>query len=155
MDTIDLGGTNGLLIRGAQADGNWYFAWDKNGDGTHNDLGTYSTMKALNGQTINGVSMTLPQLGMTPFSTGSMPGTAVSGGGANPTYDGLMAIWDAYNGSGTGTGVPGVPTGWNNFTYWSATPAPSGYANVNLGGGYVNDFKDSASYLSYAAYQVL
>ena len=112
-------------------------------------------MKALNGQTINGVSMTLPQLGMTPFSTGSMPGTAVSGGGANPTYDGLMAIWDAYNGSGTGTGVPGEPTGWNNFTYWSATPSPSGYANVNLGGGYVNDYKDSALYLSYAAYQVL
>ncbi|MBK6739427.1 MAG: hypothetical protein IPG64_17020 [Haliea sp.] len=25
VDTIDLGGTNGLLIRGAQADGNWYF----------------------------------------------------------------------------------------------------------------------------------
>jgi hypothetical protein len=142
-----------LLIRGAQADGNWYFAWDKNGDGTHNDYGTYSTMTALNGQTINGVSMTLPEFGMAAYSAGYKPGTAVTGGGVNSTYDGLLAIWDAYNGSGTATGVAGVPTGWSANNYWSATPSPSGHAAVGLFNGYVNDFSDSVG--NFAAYQVL
>jgi hypothetical protein len=143
-----------LLIRGAQADGNWYFVWDKNGDGRHTDSGTYSEMSALNGQTINGVSMTLPQFGMAAFSYGYKPGTAVTGGGVNPTYDGLLAIWDAYNGSGTAIGVDGVPTGWNSgIRYWSATPSPSGHASVRLNNGYVDDYSDSSS--NYAAYQVL
>ena len=154
VDTIDLGGTNGLLIRGAQADGNWYFVLDRNGDGTHNDAGDHPTMTALNGQTINGVSMTLPVFGMAAFSAGYKPGTAVTGGGVNPTYDGLLAIWDAYNGSGTATGVKGVPTGWlSTPDYWSATPSPSGHASVLLGAGYVFDTSDS--YSGYAVYQVL
>ncbi len=153
VDTIDLGGTNGLLIRGAQADGNWYFAWDRNGDGTHNDSGGYSTMTALNGQTINGVSMTLPEFGMAAFSTGLKPSTAVSGGGDNPTYDGLLAIWDAYNGSEVGaTGVAGVPTGWSRYC-WSATPSPSGHARVDLYVGSVYNYSNTS--FSLAAYQVL
>ena len=156
VDTIDLGGTNGLLIRGAQADGNWYFVWDRNGDGTHNDAGDYSTMTALNGQTINDVSMTLPVFGMAAFSVGYKPGTAVTGGGVNPTYDGLLAIWDAYNGTGTATGVAGVPTGWGNgAVYWSATSSPSGHAHVHLNNGTVHDYSDSSDSSSYAAYQVL
>jgi hypothetical protein len=154
VDTIDLGGTNGLLIRGAQADGNWYFAWDKNGNGAHDDAGSFSTMSALNGQTLGGVSLTLPEFGMAAYSgDGYMPGTDVSGGGVNPTYDGLLAIWDAYNGSGTATGVAGVPTGWNGNIYWSATPSPSGHASVRLYDGYVSDRSDSINF--YAAYQVL
>ena len=154
VDTIDLGGTNGLLIRGAQADGNWYFVWDRDGDGMHNDRGTYSTMSALNGQTINGVSLTLPEFGMAAFSVGYKPGTAVTGGGVNPTYDGLLAIWDAYNGSGTGTyQTADLPTDWSTSFYWSATPSPSGHANVNLNNGNVNDNSDSNN--NNAAYQVL
>ena len=98
--------------------------------------------------------MTLPVFGMAAFSAGFKPGTAVTGGGVNPTYDGLLAIWDAYNGSGTATTVDGVPTGWHTPAYyWSATPSPSGHAAVDLSSGYVGDGSDSGS--SYAAYQVL
>ena len=153
VDTIDLGGTDGLLIRGAQADGNWYFAWDGNGNGIHNDFGNWGSMSALNGQNYNGVTTTLPEFGMAALSEGFKPGTAVSGGGDNPTYDGMLAIWDAYNGSGTATGVAGVPTGWSGNYYWSATPSPSGHARVYLFNGYVVDASDS--YNGNAAYQVL
>ena len=131
--------------------------WDKNADGIHGggDYGTWSTLSVLDGQTLGGVSLTLPEFGMAAFSAGYKPGTAVTGGGVNPTYDGLLAIWDAYNGSGTATGVAGVPTGWYYGYYWSATPSPSGHALVYLNSGRVNDGSDSSSFSFSAAYQVL
>jgi len=67
-------------------------------------------------------------------------GTAVSNGrDDNPTYDDLLAIWDAHNGSGTGTGVAGVPSGWLAWDYWSATPGPIYQVRVKLGNGQLYD----------------
>jgi hypothetical protein len=47
----------------------------------------------------------------------------------------------------------GVPAGWNNNYYWSATPSASGHANVNLNNGNVNDNNDNNN--NYVALQVL
>jgi hypothetical protein len=68
-------------------------------------------------------------------------GTAVSGTASNPTYDDYLAIWDAYNATGTGTGDYGTPGGWGDYTYyWSATPSASGHATFALSHGVVNDY---------------
>lgn len=61
-----------------------------------------------------------------------------------PAQPQCQALW---------TGVAGVPTGWNNNNYWSATPSPSGHARVGLNIGYVYDGSDSTNH--FAAYQVL
>jgi hypothetical protein len=65
-------------------------------------------------------------------------GTAVASGTENQTvYDGLMAIWDAHNGSGTGTTSDGTPVGWVSSYYWSASSTGSGsHARLYLGDGY-------------------
>ncbi|HEY9094939.1 MAG TPA: hypothetical protein VIN35_04275 [Hydrogenophaga sp.] len=154
VDTIDLGGSNGLLIRGAQAEGDWYFVWDRNGDGTALDYGNYSTMSALNGQTMNGVALSLAEAGVTPIIVGFVPGTAVADGTtANPTYDGLLAVWDAHNGSGTSTALNGSPNGWASNRFWTSSPSPAGHALVNLSAGYVYNSDDAQ--LHPAIYQVL
>ncbi|MCS6767051.1 MAG: hypothetical protein MO847_11985 [Candidatus Protistobacter heckmanni] len=94
---------------------------------------------------------------MSSPSTGYKNGTTVDNDPAtatNNTYDDLLAIWDAYNGSSTGTGASGVPAGWNSSWYWSATPSGSGphYAvllgNGSVGNGNVTD-------TNYVALQVL
>ena len=61
-----------------------------------------------------------------------------------PAQPQCQALW---------TGVAGVPTGWNNNNYWSATPSPSGHASVTLSIGNVSDLSDSSS--GSVAYQVL
>jgi hypothetical protein len=53
-----------------------------------------------------------------------------------------LAVWDAYNGTGTGTNINGTPAGWQPSQYWSATPSASGHANVSLSNGYVVDSYD-------------
>ncbi|MDP3252684.1 MAG: hypothetical protein Q8M77_12340 [Hydrogenophaga sp.] len=77
--------------------------------------------------------------------------TASSGLKNNATYNDLLAIWDAYNGAGTGTGSSGAPPNWANVVfgdkYWSATPGAgdpgvndvtvalySGYVSLSSGG---------------------
>ena len=72
---------------------------------------------------------------------------------ANATYNDLLAIWDAYNGTGTGTNVDGTPSGWQADGYWSATPSASGHAYVYLPDGYVRDYLDGGG--NYVALQVL
>lgn len=58
----------------------------------------------------------------------------------NPTYDDLLAVWDAYNGTSTGTEIFGLPPGWGGgLHYWSATPSTSGYARIYLNWGYVSN----------------
>jgi hypothetical protein len=80
-------------------------------------------------------------------------GTAVSNTTTdNPTYNDLLAIWDAHNGSGKSTGDSGVPAGWQADDYWSATPSASGHAYVYLNDGYVYD---NTSSFNYVALQVL
>ena len=87
--------------------------------------------------------------------TGSKAGTAVSNNTTteNTTYNDLLAIWDSYNGTTTGTNIAGVPSGWAANGYWSATTGTSGHALVNLYTGYVNDFNDTTN--KYVALQVL
>ena len=86
--------------------------------------------------------------------TGFKAGTAVSDTTTdNPTYNDLLAIWDAHNGAGTSTGSSGVPTGWQAERYWSATPSASGHAYVYPNLGSVADVTDVNTY--YVALQVL
>ncbi len=39
-----------------------------------------------------------------------------------------MAIWDAFNGVGTGASSAGSPPGWSIANWWSATSTPDGHA---------------------------
>jgi len=64
-----------------------------------------------------------------------------------------MAMWDAFNGSGTGTKLTGIPSGWQAYVYWSATPSSYGHAFVNLGYGRVDDNFDTFD--AYVALEVL
>ena len=184
-------GNQGNLINGIQVEGNWYYYWDRSGDGTRaNTQGSsngtmssystdYATMDWLESTffgssagtvitesnrtfTLDGVSVKLPTAnGGTAYPNGinnNQPGTSYSDNGATSngttsTYNDLLAIWDAYNGTGTETSINGTPTGWNAGTYWSATPSASGHAYVDLYDGYVHDSNDNSTH--YVALQVL
>ena len=107
---------------------------------------------------INGVMLALPSVGNgeLPATTfGRAVGTDIDNnptGEANPTYDDLLAIWDANNGSGIGSGVP---SGWDRTrSYASATPTALGHAFVDLNGGDVNHNYDHLTGLAVAV-QVL
>ena len=110
--------------------------------------------------TLNGVKLALPTIGngvdrivYGEEGHGYQNGTAVSGTASNPTYDDYLAIWDAYNGTGTGTGDYGTPGGWHDtYGYWSATPSASGHAFVSLGTGNGTVTYDGISY--YVAVEV-
>ena len=93
---------------------------------------------------LNGVKVALPTHGgallgvnaVTGFQTGTAVGASpdrLDGSNAtNATYDDLLAIWDAYNGTGTGININGTPSGWQNDYYWSATPSAFGHAGVHM-----------------------
>ena len=112
--------------------------------------------------TLNGVHLALPtanggvayprvigayQLGTTYTDAGATTNSTAS------SFNELLAIWDAYNGTGTGVNISGTPSGWQAGSYWSATPSASGHAHVNLNIGNVTDFNDLFN--SYVALQVL
>jgi VCBS repeat-containing protein len=118
--------------------------------------------------TINGVHLALPTVGgvtSSPYGAGGIgnyqPGTTVgsatraNGSNAdNVTYNDLLAVWDAYNGTGTGVSYAnGTPSGWQAYTYLSATSSASGHALFYLYLGYVSDYADGNT--SYVALQVL
>ena len=178
---IDLG-AYGKLIAPVQVEGNWYYYWDRSGNGTNANSGSLNggvdttTHDVLDGifnqditgatggggnttdtyryATINGVQLALPTHGEASVTTGYRPGTAVADGAtSNATYNELLAIWDAYNGTSTGTGSNGTPSGWQANYYWSATPSSYGHAYAGLGNGYVGDSNDTVS--GYVALQVL
>ena len=186
---IDLG-ADGKLIAPVQVEGNWYYYWDRSGDGTSANTGglngglDYTTHDVLDGiftedingstggggnttdtyryATLNGVHLALPTAnGGTAYPNGinaNQPGTAYTDAGATSngttsSYNELLAIWDAYNGTGTGTNINGTPSGWQAYGYWSATPSASGHAFVYLYYGYVYDNLDNLN--SYVALQVL
>jgi hypothetical protein len=169
-------GTLGQLIKPIQVEGHWYYVWDRNSDGIHGG-GDNITMDALEtlagigniGEsnrtfTLNGVQLRLPTDGLagsTLTSGGYNPGTSWSNAtlgwntdpSSNATYDDLYAIWDAFNGTGSGTNMTGVPSGWYDSLYWSATPSASGHAGVYLDLGIVDDFRDYNG--NYVAFEVL
>jgi hypothetical protein len=202
QSVIDLG-SYGKLIAPVQVDGgNWYYHWDRSGDGTSANTGSlnggvdYTTHDVLdsvfnrdsNGvvgglnttdtyryATINDVRLALPKQGgfaSLPGLGGNEnypPGTAVGSATAangsnaeNSLYDDLLAIWDAYNGTGTDTNIKGTPSGWQASYYWSATsegfngPLNSGspvHAYISLVNGGVGVNVDHVT--SYVALQVL
>jgi len=131
------------------------------GNGNTSDTYRYTT--------INGLLLALPTVGgviSSPYGSGGInafqPGTAVGSTTAangsdtvNATYNDLLAVWDAYNGTGTGTGLSSniLPLGWREDNYWSATATDSGHAFVNLRFGYVLNINDSS--VTYVALQVL
>ena len=111
--------------------------------------------------TLNGLKVALPTYGAGVDGSGKATPTDVNKAGTavsntttdNPTYNDVLAIWDAHNGSGTGTNTSGTPAGWQASNYLSATPSASGHAGVHLSYGLVFDGTDNTGY--YVALQVL
>jgi hypothetical protein len=111
--------------------------------------------------TLNGVKVALPTAnggeaypqGINAFQSGtSYSDAGASTNGTTGTFNELLAIWDAYNGTGTWLNDDGTPSGWQADDYWSATPSASGHAYVTLFGGAVGD---SGAGYGYVALQVL
>lgn len=152
---IDLG-EDGQLINPVFVDGNWYYYWDRDGDGegkiegasdlqdtfSHDELDDIFMYDANGNQRPNeledttdtyryaelgGYQVALPTYGAETY--GVQEGTVIDNnppGEINPTYDDLAAIWDAFNGAGTTTTTaPGIPEGWSEGFYWSATRYPT------------------------------
>ena len=115
---------------------------------------------------LNGVNLAVPVEGGNTTDLWR-PGTAVgstSGAGSNQvntTYDGLLAVWDAYNGTSMGTviglGINGIPSGWYgvvSMDYLTATLTTEGHSQVDLSRGVVDRFNnDNESH--FVALQVL
>jgi hypothetical protein len=108
---------------------------------------------------INGVHVALPTYGGPMNGEGVHKtqywnGTAVSSGAVNnQAYDDLLAIWDAYNGNGTGLDLAGVPPGWGTDYFWSATPHGHESILVHGGRGYV--LNSGGQYAHQVALQVV
>jgi hypothetical protein len=171
-ESIALGTSNGValgnLIAPVQVEGKWYYVLDVNengGHGTGDTLTMTNLIAALGGdlnEVINGVTVRIPTLGESYTNNKSAEGTDQSTNATdvngNSQYDDLLAIWDFYNGNGTGKGSNGTPTvanvaelpatiNWFADNYWSATSTESGsHANVNLDIGYVGSGIDGNSY---------
>ena len=211
QSVIDLG-SFGKLIAPVQVDGgNWYYYWDRSGDGSsantgslnggvdwipHNVLdeifnqdingvvnavvanadGLFGTTDTYRYATINGLHLALPTAGgvtSPPYGSegfgGCQPGTAVGSltiadgsNAVNATYNDLLAVWDAYNGTYIGTNNGniisnyGMPSGWSiDGTVWSATPSALGHAMLDLSNGTVFDRPDFAPNTHAVALQVL
>jgi hypothetical protein len=181
VDTIDLG-SDGLLIRGNLVDNKWFYYWNNMGigqpaaqDGMNHDVldaifnrdingvvntmdaqsdGKFGTTDVYRYGTLNGLQLALPTVG-TPM-TGNLSGTAVSGAGQiNNTYNDLAAVWDAFNGTGTGTGLAGSPVGWHSTaTYWGADVHANGnHRTFSPNGGVTSQYDETPGYA--VALQVL
>jgi len=102
--------------------------------------GTTDTYRFAN---LNGVPLALPTSGGPMAATGfpvqglfsgTTIGSAFAGTGSNAiniSYTDLMAVWDAYNGTGTGQSTIGTPSGWVSAPYWSSTRT-NGYEIGNI-----------------------
>ena len=100
---------------------------------------------------LNGVKLALPTAnGGVAYPQGINDGqngtsytdAGVSTNGTTSAFNELLAIWDAYNGTGVGQGESGTPPGWMNGEYLSATPSAKGHAKVLLSIGDVWDWRD-------------
>jgi hypothetical protein len=160
---INLGSTHGKLIAPVQVEGQWFYYWDRSGDGTIADSGTANggidrathdqldllftknssgatlagnTTDTYRYATINSVAVALPManqgLGTNLTGTAYSDAGATSNGTTSIDYDSLLAVWDAFNGTGTSTGADGTPPGWfsGDVNYWSATPGTSAESHV-------------------------
>ena len=172
---IDLGEGHGQLIDPIvmTIDGKerTFYHWDKNKSGIadngdllpHNYLdfkfNSYddtTDVEGMRSATLNGVDVRLATLGNSEaVYTGLENGTVVdSPDGNQTTYDGMLAIWDAFNGDGTGTGYSGVPDGWASDAYWSATSPDMGWhASMDLTSGEL--FTEGDATYHYVALEVV
>ena len=183
---IDLGSYGTLIHPVVVDGGQVYYFWDRSGDlafgggdaTTHNELDLIfrydfhgnlnpgvDTNDTYRFAVLDGVKVALPVYGGTvdsgglANSFGLQQGTAVDNspvGEVNPTYDGLLAIWDAYN-IKSWEPSNGAPPGWGGAVsshYAAATPSPNGHAYVHLGRGLTADTSDLFD-LKYVALQVL
>jgi serralysin len=101
--------------------------------------------------TMNGVGSAAP------YGLGNRQiGTSIGNGSndANSTFSDLLAIWDAYNGTGTDYSA-GLPTGWLQNAYWSSTEATDGHVRVSFNTAIPTSTIDTDSSNKYAAFQVL
>jgi hypothetical protein len=182
---VNLAGS-GKLIAPIEVEGKWYYFWDRNGDGTTSasDLTTHDVLDAIfnhdiNGVTnttvanadglfgttdvyrygtLNGVQLALPTLGANYPGNQWMPGTSASGAGTatNATYNDLLAVWDALNGTGTGSNIAGTPTGWQASSYLTSTPSGTGHVYISTLNGLVNVSLDNGNNgSSFVALQIL
>jgi hypothetical protein len=115
--------------------------------------GLFGTTETYRFGTINGVKLALPTdgvAGATNPATGStpqlIPGTSAWGAGTpNTTYTDYAAIWDAFNGTGTGTLAQGIPPGWSNIAgYLAATPTVNGHVYFGFSGDFYNQIDTNA-----------
>jgi hypothetical protein len=75
----------------------------------------------------------------------------------NATYNDLLAIWDAYNGTSTSMGGAALPSSWQVADYFSSTPFPGGadYWDVWMWDGGTGNHAGSGGAATYVALQVL
>jgi hypothetical protein len=197
QSVIDLG-IYGYLIDPVQVDGNnWYYYWDRSGDGTSANTGPLNggvdytesaviyplftkdiwlsataaaTSDVYRYALMNGVKVALPTSGVPssvnpasdptyyqPMGTiiGSDPN--VGSNAINATYNDLLAIWDAYNGTSTSMRGAALPSSWQVADYFSSTPFPGGadYWDVWMWDGGTGNHAGSGGAATYVALQVL
>jgi hypothetical protein len=142
---IALANGQGNLLNGQQIEGNWYYYWDRNGDGVANDTITMNALETLmygsstgniitesnRTWTVGAVTMMLPTRGSSVASIAQGSGTswssATSGANTgttpNATYNDYFAVWDYFNGTGTATGQAAtLPAAWGSqLDFWTAS----------------------------------
>ena len=110
--------------------------------------------------TLNGVKVALPTANGgvavyrdTSSYQESTPYTdaGVRTNGTTGTFNELLAIWDAYNGTGVGRDAPGAPPGWQathyDAGYWSATPSGGGgHVVVKLDSGAASSYEEFSNF---------
>ena len=122
------------------------------GEGNTTETYRYATLNGVRVAlpTISG-GIPLPNAGYVQAGTSYIDDGAGSNG-ANSSYNDLMAVWDAYN--GTGTVLYGVPCGWANSYYATATPTSTNrHMELMMTTGYTPEYADNSSV--FVASQVL
>ncbi len=145
------------------------FKYDVNGNlnpaaGTNTtDVYRYATLYTADGTALH---VALPTYGgdnPNPVPADRIWGTAVGSGtpgagdpASNSTFNDLLAIWDAYNGTAQSSFTNGVPPGWaTDLSFWSATPSGSGHIYVWLQSGMISTIWADSDQIPYVALQVL
>lgn len=134
-DTIDLGASGTLTLPVAitiNGEQRYFYFWGGSFNGTTlrnilNDGAEITEALADREAALNGVTVRLPTLGDPSYNEGdAFSSTLRAAVFASPEdnqtyYDDMFAVWDAFNGASTGTGLNGVPPGWLSGNYWSST----------------------------------
>lgn len=162
---IDLGSV-GQLIAPIQVEGKWYYLLDADKSGgitvpadrvTLDSLEAYSISGAgtdiavdKNVLSINGVTVVMPHINAVNSgynSTGiTYPGTSANGMENTSAFDGLVAIWDLNNGTGTTTNVWGLPTEWVNVGFSQSNSSVGVWTSSNSGTRQMTfDFRGSSN----------